>query len=121
MRRYRTRKRGVPSERRRYRLATIPDGLHVVKRPYAEGPNAKPWWEQRDPGRAVLVPLTPELEDAIAHTMHPLSGYPAVEGYRSEPFGELRQDRPVFTEWERLLHDLLLGALRRHPHSPQDA
>jgi hypothetical protein len=123
MRRYRSRKRGVPSERRRYRLASIPDGLRVVKRPYAEGLGAAPWWQQPDPGRAVLVPLTPELEDAIVRVMHPRSGYPVVSGYRAKlPFGwqppgvapsPAAAKVPNESEWERLLHDVLLGALRR--------
>jgi hypothetical protein len=125
MRRYRARKRGTPSERRHYRLNAIPEGLHVVKRPYAEGLGVVPWWQQPDPGRAVLVPLTPELEDAIVRVMHPRSGYPVVSGYRAKlPLGWQRgavaassnaatTSVPNESEWERLLHDMLLGVLRR--------
>jgi hypothetical protein len=125
MRRYRSRKRGVPSERRRYRLASIPDGLRVVKRPYAEGLGAAPWWQQPDPGRAVLVPLTPELEDALVRLMHPQSGAPSIEGYRASTrlplgwahgmvapsFAKPTATVPGASVWEQLLHDVLLGAL----------
>jgi hypothetical protein len=124
MRRYRARKRGVPSERRRYRLVGTPPGLPIVKRPYDDS-STMPWWEQPDPGRAVLVPLTAELEDALVRLMHPQSGAPSIEGYRASTrlplgwahgmvapsFAKPTATVPGASVWEQLLHDVLLGAL----------
>lgn len=108
MRNYRSRKRGTPGERRRYRFKTIPEGLHVVKRPYVDDIGAPPWWEQPDPGRAILVPLTPELEDALTRVAAP-SGFPKPSRYCTQ--ATIRYT--AVSQWDSILHDLLMGALRR--------